>query len=827
MTPDSSFDPLARPEQATQAVAPAPPSLHRALRTLDMGSWSYRVPERRLVLSAEAQAVLRVHAPVPEQLDPLLEAFTSASARALRQAFIGCIQAGRPIDVEVQSGANPAHWIRFVGDRSVADADAPAILHGVAQDVSARHQAQEETLRLAMRLTTTLASISEAFATLDRDARFMYVNGESERLLERPGGDLLGRPIHEVLMGRSGALLRAEIEGAMREDRRVEFEDYYPALGMWIEVRAHPYAEGLAVYLRDVTARREAQDHLALLRTSIARINDCVVIIQAMGPRQHDARIVFVNESFERLTGLARMQVLGRGPGTLRRTLGGRSFSHLLRGALQARAHGPTRREVLLVRDGAPSQWLDLDVVPVPDAQGPFTHWVAVGRDITERKRAEQQIHDLAFYDPLTGLPNRQLLLQRLAAALRESARSGEEGALMFIDLDDFKLLNDTRGHPVGDALLKQVAMRLARNLRKTDTVARFGGDEFVVLLTDLGPQPEAAARKAQAVATKVLAALAAPFDLDSHQHHGTTSIGVTRFGRHVTSADELLRQADMAMYQAKAAGGNAVAFFDPAMQAALSARAALVSDLRTALQEGQQFVLHYQPQFDHARRIVGVEALLRWQHPQRGAISPAEFIPVAENSGLIVPLGLWVLEQACAQLAAWSDQAGRAELNLSINVSVGQFRHPDFVQEVMAAVRRHGIVPHRLRLELTESLLVDRQDNTLTRMAALKQFGVTFSLDDFGTGYSSLSYLKRLPLDQLKIDKSFVADVLTDPSDAAIARAVIDLAHSLGLPVIAEGVETQAQHDFLAASGCDLFQGYLLARPMPLAQLEAFLHHA
>lgn len=815
-----TLPPDTAPARDSSQEPPAP--LRKVMRTLDMAGWSYRAGPRQLRLSADALAILG--ASEVDRLDALLPAFTPETGRVLRQAFAACIHEGLPIDAEVQLAADPSRWMRFIG-HAAAGADAlPRTIHGIVQEVSARRQAQEETLRLAMRLTTTLASISEAFVTLDRDARFMYVNAESERLLRLPGRELLGRSMEEVLIGRNPELLRGEIERAMAADRRVEFEDYYPHLGIWVEVRAHPYAEGLAVYLRDVTSRREAQDHLALLRTSIARINDCVVIVQTIGPRQHDARIVFVNEAFERLTGLRRDQVLGQGPRILRQGLGPETFRQVLHGALLAREHGPARQEVLLERPGREPYWLDLDVVPVPDAQGPYTHWVAVGRDVTERKRAEQRIHHLAFFDPLTGLPNRQQLLRRLRAALADSARTGQQGAVLFIDLDDFKVLNDTRGHPQGDALLKQVALRLTRNLRRTDVVARFGGDEFVVLLNDLGTQPDLAERKAEAVAAKLLAALEAPFDLENHQHHGTTSIGVACYGPGGPGVDELLRHADMAMYQAKGAGGNAAMFFNPAMQAALNARAALGNDLRAALQQRDQFRLHYQPQFNQAGQVVGVEALLRWQHPVRGLTSPAEFIPVAENTGLIVPLGLWVLEQACAQLAHWARDTATAELCIAVNVSVGQFRHPDFVQEVMAAVRRHGIEPRRLRLELTESLLVDRQDATLARMAALKQFGVTFSLDDFGTGYSSLSYLKRLPLDQLKIDKSFVADVLTDPSDAAIARAVIDLAHSLELPVMAEGVETEAQHEFLAANGCDLFQGYLLARPMPIENLTAFL---
>jgi len=330
--------------------------------------------------------------------------------------------------------------------------------------------------------------------------------------------------------------------------------------------------------------------------------------------------------------------------------------------------------------------------------------------------------------------------------------------------------------------------------------------------------------RQAHAVASKLLAHLCEPFDLGQYLHHCTTSIGVTCFDATHRDVGELLQQADVAMYHAKGLGGNTLAFFDPVIQSTLTANAALSADLRTALETCEQLLVYYQPICDDTRRTIGVEALLRWQHPVRGLCNPVEFIQLAESNGMIVPLGLWVLQQACAQLATWAASPATAKLSIAVNVSVGQFRHPDFVDQVVQAITTHRVQPRLLKLELTESLLADRQNITLARMDELKRIGVAFSLDDFGTGYSSLSYLKRLPLDQLKIDKAFVADVLTDPSDAAIARAVIDLAHSLNLPVIAEGVETEEQYQFLARCGCDLFQGYMLARPMPINELHTFL---
>jgi diguanylate cyclase (GGDEF)-like protein/PAS domain S-box-containing protein len=575
------------------------------------------------------------------------------------------------------------------------------------------------------------------------------------------------------------------------------------------------------VYFRDVSERRKSQEQLMLLQTSISRLNDIVLIAEALPAGESAPRIVFVNDAFEQHTGYLPEQVMGKTP---RMLLGPEPQLRELRRMSEAlQKDGQVRSELRIFRKDGSWFWVELEIVLVLAPPGQLTHWVAVGRNITQRKAAEDEIHHLAFYDPLTRLPNRQLLMDRLQRALTQSARTRHQGALMFIDVDNFKVLNDTLGHHKGDQLLQKVATRLLDCVRKTDTVARLGGDEFVVMLEDLGDEPDAAAARARVVAEKVLEQLRTPFDLDGHQHHASASMGVTAFSGLQGSVNELLKQADLAMYQAKTLGRNNVCFFDPALQAAASAKAALSSDLRIGLQ-AQQFLLYYQPQVDRHGRITGVEALLRWQHPRQGLVAPADFIPAAEDTGLILPLGQWALESACAQLAAWASRPEAAGLSVAVNVSVRQFRHPDFVDMVMATIARTGIPPHRLKLELTESLLADRMEITIAKMGSLKALGVTLAIDDFGMGYSSLSVLKRLPLDQLKIDRSFVADLLTDPNDAAISRAIITLAQSLGLGVVAEGVETQAQRDFLIRQGCEHFQGYLFSEPLPIAQLEAYL---
>jgi len=443
--------------------------------------------------------------------------------------------------------------------------------------------------------------------------------------------------------------------------------------------------------------------------------------------------------------------------------------------------------------------------------------------DISERKQAEARIRQLAFYDALTGLPNRLLLVDHLQHALAGSARRGTSGALLFIDLDHFKTINDTLGHDVGDQLLKEVATRIRLQLRVGDTVARLGGDEFVVLIEELSEVPEIAASQTEGVVQKIMAALNRPYRLAGSEQHSTPSVGVTLFSHGQGTVEELLKQADLAMYQAKAAGRNSMRFFDPQMQTVVAVRAALQGDLHGALQ-AQQFFIHIQPQLDQAARVIGAEVLLRWQHPQRGLVSPAEFIPVAEDSGLIHAIGQWVLEAACRQLVDWAAQPALRHLSLSVNVSTQQFRHPDFVPRVLDVLGQTGVDRHKLKLEITESLLMHDVEEVIAKMAALRSHGVRFSIDDFGTGYSSLSYLKRLPLDQIKIDASFVRDLLTDPNDAAIVRTIIALAGSLGLMVVAEGVETAAQRDALAAEGCAAYQGYLFSRPLPPAGFVDFV---
>jgi diguanylate cyclase (GGDEF)-like protein/PAS domain S-box-containing protein len=462
-------------------------------------------------------------------------------------------------------------------------------------------------------------------------------------------------------------------------------------------------------------------------------------------------------------------------------------------------------------------------IAKVKDINAITINYVVSLVDITARKKAEEEIQSLAFYDPLTHLPNRRLLLDRLKHALINSARNGKDVAILFLDLDHFKTLNDSLGHDVGDMLLQQVAKRLTSCIRDGDTAARLGGDEYLVMLENLSEQAIEAAAQAEIISEKILFALNQPYQLYTNEYQSSVSIGVALFGKQAISQDELLKHADIAMYQAKKAGRNSVCFYDPQMQLTIHARLELERELREAI-EKQQFKLYYQIQVDHLGFPLGAEALIRWQHPERGLVSPLHFIQLAEETGLILQIGQWVLEAACAQLKVWEQKASCSALTISINVSAKQFRQEGFVNQVQTAIKSYAINPKLLKLELTESILLEGVEATIIIMNELKKIGIRFSLDDFGTGYSSLQYLKRLPLSQLKIDQSFVHDIVSDTNDKAIVRTIIAMAQSMELEVIAEGVETLEQRQLLQNTGCMKFQGYLFGKPVTIEEFDSLL---
>lgn len=531
--------------------------------------------------------------------------------------------------------------------------------------------------------------------------------------------------------------------------------------------------------------------------------------------------IIRVNQAFTTITGYSAEEVIGQTPKLLSSGQQDKAFYKAMWDILNN--EGYWGGEIWNRRKSGDVYPEYLTITAVKDDANVITNYVSTITDITMSKAASDQIKNLAFYDSLTQLTNRRLFLDRLNQAMASSARSGQRGALLFLDLDHFKTLNDTLGHDVGDLLLQQVAERLTSCVREGDTVSRLGGDEFVVLLVDLSEQAIEAASQTKGIAEKILLSLNQPYQLGTRRHHSTPSIGATLFVGHTLDSEELLKQADIAMYQAKSDGRNAIRFFDPKMQEAITHRADMEYELRMAI-ERNQFQLYYQAQVGNNGQVLGAEVLIRWIHPERGIISPSNFIPLAEEAGLILLIGQWVFDAASAQIKAWQQNPLTKDIRLSVNVSAKQLQQVDFVEQVVATMARHNVNPSHIKLELTESMLVNNINDIITKMNALSKIGVSFSLDDFGTGYSSLQYLKKLPLNQLKIDQSFVRDIATDNSDRVIVRTIITMAHSLDINVIAEGVETAEQQQFLLDNGCTHYQGYLFSKPLPIDEFEALL---
>lgn len=652
----------------------------------------------------------------------------------------------------------------------------------------------------------------------------IYVNEAITHLTGFSAVELIGRnwidmllPVHQS--ADINALRQSFLESGELTDFRTGIRscDERRKFFSWNSVNVHDvdgFIERTIYFGINVTSQVLAEQELSIAAIAFES-QEGMIVTDANGA------ILRVNSAFTTITGYTAEEAIGKNPRMLKSGYQSAEFYAAMWADINN--NGAWSGEVWNQRKNGESYPERLAITAVKDANGNVTNYVGTLADITMSTSAAEKIKHLAFYDPLTDLPNRLLLRDRLKPALASSHRSGRLGALLFIDMDDFKTLNDSLGHDMGDLLLQQVARRLEHCVREGDTVARLGGDEFVVMLEDLSEQTFEAAAQTENVGNKILAALNSPYQLAMHYYHCTPSIGAILFNDHEQTVDELLKQADIAMYQAKASGRNTIRFFDPQMQISIDNRVALEADLRLALAENQ-FELYYQPQVNFNGQIIGAEVLIRWRHPQRGLISPADFIPLAEGTGLILPIGQWVLEMACARIKIWECSEHTQHLLLAVNVSARQFHQADFIEHVSQILRHSAINPNRLKLELTESLVLDNIDETILKMNALRQIGVSFSMDDFGTGYSSLSSLKKLPLDQLKIDQSFVRDISIDPDDAVIVQTIIDMAKNLGMGVIAEGVETEAQRDFLEKQGCPLFQGYLFSKPMPIKQFEQLL---
>lgn len=704
-----------------------------------------------------------------------------------------------------------------------------------ARDITERKQIEARLADSESRLRAIIENEPECIKIVDAEGRLVQMNPAGLAMIEADSEEqVVGCSVFQVIAPEYRNAY-AKMHRRVLAGDTVQME--YEVIGLkggrrWLETHAVPMKEanGQLVHLavtRDISERKQADAKLRIAAT-VFEAQEGMMVTDA------NNNILTVNKAFTDMTGYSVDEVIGQNPRLLRSGRQNPDFYAALWDSIVNT--GAWEGEIWNRRKNGDCYPEYLTITAVKDPNEIVTHYVGTHTDITLRKAAAEEIERLAFYDPLTRLPNRRLLQERLKQALAASQRSGRKGALLFIDLDNFKTLNDTLGHDMGDLLLQQVAERLSACVRESDTVARLGGDEFVVMLKDLSEQdefivmlkelseqPSEAAKQAEITGNKILTILNQPYKLDTHDYVSTPSIGATLFNGHERTVDELLKNADIAMYQAKTSGRNTLRFFDPQMQNAIAARFLLEDQLHKALLN-QQFELYYQLQIDSTHRALGAEVLIRWHHPERGLMNPVEFIPLAEETGLILPIGLWVLETACAQLKAWQQTPATRDLVLSFNVSAKQFFHANFMTQVLAAIHYHAIDPLLLKLELTEEVLVKNIEDSISIMNALGEIGIQFSLDNFGTGYSSLKYIKKLPLNQLKIDQSFIRDIANNSGDRAIVRIIIAMAESLNLNVIAAGLESEEQRQFLLNNGCTYYQGYLFSKPIPIAQFEALL---
>jgi diguanylate cyclase (GGDEF)-like protein/PAS domain S-box-containing protein len=722
-------------------------------------------------------------------------------------------------------------WVA-ISSRIVFDEKGVPILHqGFINDITARKHAEmrlrdsEERFRATFEQAAIgIMHVSFNGVILDSNPQFTAIVGYTQQ-------ELAGMAVKQITpagyLGQSDEML--VILNSLNQHVHTWEKPYIHKDGRltWVRLTASIQRDGngnrlhFITFVEDINAQRAAEDALAAaaraLKSSETRYRTVFqTILDAVAVRRTSDNVyIEANAAYLHMTGFDREELIGKTPDEIDIWTEGSDRQQM--NALLETEHGFRDFELRLRRRNGNVFW-GLVSASIIDLDG-ISCVLSVTRDISAAKAAEDKIRDLAFFDPLTRLPNRRLMLDRLQQALTTSTRNPRKLALLFVDLDNFKILNDTLGHQIGDLLLQEVAVRLIGSVRESDTVARLGGDEFIVMVDGLSGTPEDAAAQALTVAEKIFAALARPYAIDTREIHSHSSIGIAVFGTPHRNPNEILQQAEIAMYQAKSAGRNAIRFFSPALQAVVNARAAMEEDLRHAI-KADQFVLYYQPQIDNTG-LIGAEVLIRWQHPDRGLLLPGDFIPLAEETGLILGLGEWTLQKACAQVASWSKQSPSLNFSVAVNISARQFRQADFVAQVLAALERTGADPITIKLELTESMLVENIEDIIAKMTELRSHGLSFSLDDFGTGYSSLSYLKRLPLDQLKIDRAFVRDILSDVSSGAIAQTIISLSKAMGLSVIAEGVETEGQRDFLVGLGCTSFQGYLFSRPLPIEEFE------
>jgi diguanylate cyclase (GGDEF)-like protein/PAS domain S-box-containing protein len=724
-------------------------------------------------------------------------------------------------------------WVHGIGRLEFGGKGQLVKMRGVIKDITESKLSEMQLRDSEERYRATFEQAAVGIVHASFEGRILRYNARFADILGYPGGELAGFTVKQITApddrADSAELMRRVADGATAEaieKRYIRKDGTLTWVKLTLSIQRDTQGRPLHYigFVEDISMRKEAETQLAAatqaLRMSEERYRTAFqTSLDAINiNRMSDGMFIDCNQAFLGMTGFEREEIIGRTSQELNVWADARDRRNMVE---LLRQHSSCRGlEVQYRRKNGEVFWGEMSGSLMEIDGTPCI--LSVTRDISSAKTAEKTIRSLAFYDPLTGLPNRRMLMERLRQPLDAEARGGHTHALLLIDLDHFKTLNETLGHQTGDLMLKEVARRIVACTHQSDTVCRLGGDEFVVVLEDLSKVAEEAAAHAEAVGERILAAIDQPCLLEDHECLSTASIGIAVFGDRQDSTDVILQQAEIALYQAKAEGRNTLSFFSPALQAAVNARAAMEEDLRQAIKE-QQFLLYYQPQVERGS-LTGVEALIRWKHPRRGLVQPNDFIPLAEESRLILPLGEWVLEAACAQIALWAGRKETAHLTVAVNISALQFRQPSFVEQVLATLRRTGANPGNLRLELTESMLADNLEDIINKMTELKSHGLRFSLDDFGTGYSSLAYLKRLPLARLKIDRAFVHDMLVDATSGAIAQTILSLGRAMGISVIAEGVETEEQRGYLAGLGCYSFQGFLISRPLPLENFEAFL---
>lgn len=759
--------------------------------------------------------------------------YTPESWARISEAARNTFETGNPYDLELQIVRKDGKT-RWVHARGIANRDASGRVSqivGVIRDVTERKMAESRLRESEERYRATFEQAAIGIVHAAFDGRILRCNSRFAQIVGYSIDEIKGISYAKITapeaIDTSALALQQLVSGSSThttwEKRYIRKDDSL----VWVKLTSSIQRDNagrplhLETFIEDITAQKAAEQKLdrALheLRASETRYR---TIFQTSLDgisisRFDDGHFIDANQTYLNMLGFERDEVIGH----TCEELGVWTDANIRKGIVELLRRDSSFRSLAVParrKDGS-SLWMQLSAA-ITDLEG-VECIVCVSRDTSEIRAAEERIKDLAFYDQLTRLPNRRLLLERLERSLAIGAGDSRERALLLLDLDNFKKFNDALGHDAGDLLLQEVGRRLIACVRGDDTVARCDGDEFAILLEGLGAIPNPATEQAEFVAAKICTVLGQPYSIAGYEYQCDCSIGITIFGSDPHSAPQVLQQAELALHQAKIEGRNATRFFAPHLQAAVAARAAMEDELRRAVR-GNQFLVYYQPQVDTVG-LVGAEALVRWNHPSRGILAPEAFIALAEDTGLILPLGERILHEACTQISRWAMHPQTASIVLSVNISARQFRQPDFVEKILEVLLLTGANPATLRLELTESMLVDDIESVIAKMSALKERGVRFSIDDFGTGYSSLSYLKRLPIDQLKIDRSFVDDILLDETGGAIAQAIVSLGRAMGLSVIAEGVEAEEQRDYLIGLGCDAFQGYLFGSPLPLDEFE------